>query len=472
MIRMTRLSTLSLLSTCGLALALAGCAGSNSLTPLTQTGGTAVPVVSKAPSGRFMGGQQPVAGVSVQLYAVGATGYGSAATALGSPVTSSGTGNFTLASTFCPSVGNTNPYIYIVGTGGTPVNGSPNANIALMAALGQCQTIQTGLGNSTLNISINELTTVAAVWALSPFMGTSCAAAVSYGCIGSSSTNAAGIANAFSTAANLVNPATGGIVVPNSASTNLTAKQTITELGDIVADCINSAGGSASDASSTYSSGTECGKFFFLTTNGGLVPADTITGAMSLAQLPATTNPSSSLGLLHALALNSSAYSGVLGSAPTDYTLAVNYTGGGLNSPSALALDASGNVWVANNGGNSVTMLSNTGTAAGGSPFSGGGTISAPSAIAVDPAGDVWVANTGNGGSITELTSGGASSNNYTGNGVGGPLGLAVDGSGNVWVANSNNSLSGFTNVGGTLTGSPFSGGGLSAPLSVAISSK
>jgi hypothetical protein len=467
MIRITRLSIVGSLSACGLAIALAGCASSTSLEPVTQTGPGAVQVVPKAPSGRILGGQQPVAGVTIQLYAVGATGYGSAATALGSPVTTSGLGNFTLPSTFCPTIGNTNPYIYIVGTGGTPVNGSPNANIALMAALGPCATVQTGLSNSTLFISINELTTVGAVWALSPFMSTGCPATVAYGCIGSSSTNAAGIANAFATASNLVNPATGGIVVPNAASTNVIASETITELADIVADCINSAGGSASDASSNYSAGTECGKFFYLTTNGGLVPADTITAAMSLAQLPATTNPSRSLGLLHALALNSSAYNGILGSAPTDYTLAVNYTGGGLNRPVALALDASGNVWVANYGANTVTLLSNLGTPAAGSPFAGGG----GTAIAVDPSGNAWILNEN---TLTEVTAGGTSVNNFMGNGLGNPKSLAIDGSGNIWVPNytggTNGTLSGFTNAGQPLPGSPFSGGGINLPVSVAIS--
>jgi len=262
-------------------------------------------------------------------------------------------------------------------------------------------------------------------------------------------------------------------VVPNAATTNVIASETITELADIVADCINSAGGSASDASSNYSAGTECGKFFYLTTNGSLVPADTITAAMSLAQLPATTNPSSSLGLLHALALNSSAYNGILGSAPTDYTLAVNYTGGGIYHPSALALDASGNVWVANYGGSSgVTILSNTGTPAAGSPFTGGGTIVNPTAIAIDPSGNAWLINGGY--FLTELTAGGASVNNYTGNGLVNSYGLAIDGSGNIWVPNytggTNGLLSGFTNAGQPLAGSPFSGGGINEPVSVAIS--
>ncbi len=66
----------------------------------------AVPVTIPAGAeGIFMGGQQPVGGVSLQIYAATTSGYGAAATALltaGSTKTTA-SGNFNLPSFTCPS---------------------------------------------------------------------------------------------------------------------------------------------------------------------------------------------------------------------------------------------------------------------------------------------------------------------------------------------------------------------------------
>ena len=76
-------------------------------------------------------------------------------------------------------------------------------------------------------------------------------------------------------------------------------------------------------------------------------------------------------------------------------------SGGGLSTPSALAIDGAGSVWVAN-GNASVSQFTNLGTAI--SPTGGytGGGLSAPTGVAVDQAGNVWVSNGGN-NSITEI---------------------------------------------------------------------
>jgi len=462
MSKIIKLSTVSLIATCGVAVTLSGCATSASLDPITQTTSTG----SNGPSGRFTGGQQAVAGVSMQLYAVGTTGYGSAANPLLTPgaVKTTASGNFTLPTFTCPTP---TSLVYLVGTGGTPIGGSANSNLALMAVLGQCQN-----ASSFSFISVNELTTVAATWALSPFM-TAGSGNAGYANIGSSSTNALGIANAFATATNLVNTVTGQIVVPNytasnSASLNYVTGQKLNEIADILANCVNSAG-SDGVQSNGLNTGNACDKLFFITTpTVGSAPTDTITAAMNLAQLPATTSPSTFPTYLDDLK-RTDVYVPYLTSAPNDFTIGVNYTGGGLSQPTAIALDQTGNVWVTNGSGNSVTQLSNTGTAATGSPFTAG-LISSPVAIAVDLSGNAWVANSG--ASITELNPTGSSGINYTGNGLSTPSSIAVDGLGNVWVANKGAGLSAFTSTGSTLPGSPFSGGGESAPVSIAISPK
>ncbi len=165
--------------TAGLLLAgglyLSGCAATR--TP-TSAHGLSI-------AGSVYGGQQAVTGSTIQLYAVGTTGDGSAATALlttavttsdGSGLTNSNAnsgnnmnqlpaGSFTITNDFtCPQPG---AEVYLTSTGGNPglTAGTNNAALALMAALGPCS----GLSSSTF-ISINEVTTVGSIAALANYM--------------------------------------------------------------------------------------------------------------------------------------------------------------------------------------------------------------------------------------------------------------------------------------------------------------
>jgi hypothetical protein len=80
-------------------------------------------------------------------------------------------------------------------------------------------------------------------------------------------------------------------------------------------------------------------------------------------------------------------------------------TGGGLNAPSGIAMDGAGTAWVSNLGYPSISAFSTSGTAL--SPSKGfigttgatGGTtgpLKTPTAIAVDGSGNVWVADSSN----------------------------------------------------------------------------
>ena len=107
-------------------------------------------------NGRVYGGNQPVTGSTIQLYAAGTGGTGTAATPLiGAVVTTSdGTGlansnanagnaNNTLTAGFftisgdytCPTV---DTQVYLTATGGNPGLGVNNPNISVMVALGSC----------------------------------------------------------------------------------------------------------------------------------------------------------------------------------------------------------------------------------------------------------------------------------------------------------------------------------------------
>jgi hypothetical protein len=139
-----------------------------------------------------------VSGATVQLYAAGTTGDGSAATAMLSPsVTTDANGEFTLTGLYtCPSAGT---LVYLVATGGNPgLNGTANNSaLALMAALGPCGNL-----TSSTFIVVNELTTVAAVYSLAPFMTS--ATSVGWG-----ANDQTALSSAFMLATQLVNTATG-----------------------------------------------------------------------------------------------------------------------------------------------------------------------------------------------------------------------------------------------------------------------
>jgi streptogramin lyase len=143
----------------------------------------------------------------------------------------------------------------------------------------------------------------------------------------------------------------------------------------------------------------------------------------------------------------------------------VNGTGSAarFSSPSGVAVDALGNVYVADKGNNAIRKITAIGvvtTLAGAGPFAKGfvnGTGSAarfdyPSGVAVDASGNVFVADTDNNvirkitvtGEVSSIA-GNINGSSGSANGVGNaasfnrPNGIAIDNSGNVYVADSNN---------------------------------
>ena len=107
------------------AVVLGGCgAGTVSGTGNLPGGSSAA-----ATLGHVMGGEQPVRGASVQLFAVGTTGEGSAATPLlRSSVSTDANGGFSLTGLYtCPSAATP---VYLTATGGDP--GIGRANPALL----------------------------------------------------------------------------------------------------------------------------------------------------------------------------------------------------------------------------------------------------------------------------------------------------------------------------------------------------
>lgn len=72
-------------------------------------------------------------------------------------------------------------------------------------------------------------------------------------------------------------------------------------------------------------------------------------------------------------------------------------SGGGLDAPSAIAIDGASQVWVTNAGNNTFSLFLDNGSAAA-SPSGGftDGALSDPSGVAIDLGGSIWIANKGN----------------------------------------------------------------------------
>jgi polygalacturonase len=263
------------------ALALSGC-GTAPVSPVTPA------LKTLTITGAVHGGQQPVTGSLLQLYAVGTTGDGSAATPLilttlttsdGSGSATDGNANvgnslntlpagfFTITNQYvCPPQG---AEVYLVATGGNPglVAGTNNSALAMMAALGPCSNL-----TPTTNIFIDELTTVGSVAALYPYM-------TSYAATGSGTGDATALANAFSTVNEYANTSSGTVPGPTLPPSTYASSTEIDTLADVIAQCINSAGNTGSTSG--------CGALFgYATPNGGTAPTDTIGAVLNILQNP------------------------------------------------------------------------------------------------------------------------------------------------------------------------------------------
>jgi len=338
----------------------------NTLTAtLTGTGVTA----ALGLQGTVITGTQPISNATIQLYKVGSAGNGSVATALltGSPITTNSAGNFYLASgsplTLDFTCANSTDQVYAVANGGNPgltPASTNNAAIVLMTALGNC-----GALSATSTITINEVTTAAAVWALNPFM-------MSATNVGSSSTNAAGIANAMLDAQLLANSSTG---VAATVGSNLTVESgKLDGLADVLASCVESPGSTAACTS----------LFTAATPNGGTAPATTLAAALDIVK-----NPGENPGGVYALIPTSPAYATTLTQAPNDWTIALSITG--ITNPTALDIDRSGNVWVA--GYNGILAEFSPQGAVLSPPNLGVGDLEESYGLTIDTTGNIWVSN-------------------------------------------------------------------------------
>ncbi|MGA3092178.1 MAG: hypothetical protein ABSD75_26515 [Terriglobales bacterium] len=116
-----------------------------------------------------------------------------------------------------------------------------------------------------------------------------------------------------------------------------------------------------------------------------------------------------------------------------------------LNFPMGLAVDAKGNLWVANSGDNNILVFSPGYALQKADTITQG--VSSPTGVAFDPQGNLWVTNF-TASSVTEYTSRVQNTSNTITFGIQNPEAIAIDGLGDIWVEN------GYLNV--TVYGSSF----------------
>jgi len=422
-------------------------------------------------SGVVHGGQQAVSGGTIQLYTAGTSGNGSAATAMitGTTVTTGPDGSFNITGDY--SCAHSTDQVYLTATGGNPglTSGTNNDALVLLAAIGNCGLLSSG---TIQFLSINEVTTVAAVYALAPFISSS--ATNAYANIGATSTNSAGLANAFLDAQLLANIGTGAAATLGSGLTIQSGK--LYALADAIAPCVNSASSSSTNCAALVSAATP--------SSGSAPTANTLAAALSIVQNPGDPNI---VGPVFNLINTQAPFTTTLSSAPSDWTMTLTISNGGLSTPTALSVDHSGNVWVASYNG-FLSAYNPQGAPFNSSPF-GSGTIAECFGLAIDASGNIWVSNyetplhSGPKGSVTEflgaasgtpgsiVTDTATSSPYFYDSSINFPTAVAADTNGDIAVANYAGATATIYNPTTTVYTDNLGSGYLSEPAAIAFDS-
>jgi sugar lactone lactonase YvrE len=408
-------------------------------------------------SGQVVSGVSPVSDSNVTLWQAGTSGYGSGASKLG--VTSSASdGSFSIGFS-CPSA---NAQIYLTAQGGN-AGGGTNSSLKMMAALGPCGSISAG---TNIPVVINEVTTAGSVYALAQFLRTSTS-----GTVGTSSTNITGLANAFATVANLVDVSTGTALSTTPSGAGTAPQQILNSIANALGACAQTDGTASAQCTELFACALPGAGFSAGTCSGGTgTVSDTLAAMLSIALNPAGVSVAGVYDVSTQVAL----FSPVLGSAPNDWSIALNFapSGANFNSLANMAIDSTGRVWVANAGGNSVTALNNNGSLLGNFAPSGAN-FNEPDGVAIDSGGRVWVTNQ-RGNSVTALNNDGSLLGNFAPSGANfnSLANMAIDSTGHVWVANSRgNSVTALNNDGSLLGNFTPSDADFNFPFGVAIDS-
>lgn len=452
------------------SLALSGC--SSTQTGLMTTQNVQPPVAGAALQGKVHGGQNPIVGASVYLYAANTTGNAgpgiSGTTSNASIslltsgtqdtnghyyVTTDSTGSFSVTGDYtCPSA---NSQIYLYAVGGNSGAGV-NSAATLLAGLGACSAVVA----APPYVVVNEVSTIATAYAIAGFASNSTHVSSS-----GSTLALQGIANAFLAIPNLENLNTGAALATTPSGIGTAPQKTLDTLANALAACINSTGSASSPCTT-------------LLDDEGAAP-ETASAAIRLAQ-----TPGNSISSIYGLQVAGAPFQPSLTAIPNDFTLSVSYATSSLYRPNWIAVDKSGNIWISNgatssalNNG-SLMELSPSGqllSPAGG--YNSG--LNDPYRVAIDDSGNIWVLNDNSGAfNLVEFSTAGSSLKNFNSSVLQNqPEDFAFDALGNIWVPNFEGAGSGGNQGSvmeldastGAATLSGITGGGIDGPIGLSI---
>jgi hypothetical protein len=367
---------------------LSGCSDSFNV-PDTVTNTQGAPIV-----GSVFGGHSPLVGAHVYLLQVGNGAIGTQATSLlgtmsgetiPAPytggtntgggdahvpttwhyITTDSNGTFNLTGDYL-CTGTTPVYIY--ATGGNPGgNTAPNPAAVNLAVLGNCPSSES-FATSIRYVYVNEVSTVAAAYALQGFTSAANNDATHIGYSGANSTTEAitGIRNAAGNAAQLYD--IQGSVTGHAANYNTYAtlpnngkgvvpQAMVDTLANILAACVDS--GNSVTAPNSICSGTT-GLLTLATADGtttGTQPTDTATAAINIARHPSGGCNSGGCNTnfvanIYDVPQAAGPFSPALSNQPPDFTVAINFP----SSPTypqftgafSVATDSTGDFWFTN----------------------------------------------------------------------------------------------------------------------------
>ena len=463
--------------------------------------------------GSAFGGRSPITSAHIFVFAASTNGYGITTTGTngaGSPsllvnnanttqdlvstdlgygdyyVTTDANGAFSITGDYTCTSGT---QVYLYSSGGIAIpGGAQNPQASLMALLGQCPASGT-LAGSIGYIYMNEVSTVAAAYAIAGFgydpvhIGS-----------GNTALGKAGLATAFTNAAQLYNlfaPPNPSIIsssgarstTPGSGTNGGTGTVPQTELNTLanfLVACINS-------ANTATASTAQCNLLRAYATSNGVAgtvvtapavtgystnaPHDTATAIMNIAH-----HPMANISNLCALQGSgpAAAYTPALACTspyPNDFTVGLTFTGNSLTASTGpvhqLAVDGSGNIWVASPTATKLGKFSPLGVPS----VTGGYTVASmnrASSIAIDAASAyIWIANNSSTSTtVSRFTVATTASTSFPAGT--GPFDVAIDGTGNIWIVNSGGTnITKLSSTGSTLATTTATN--LDGPTSLAI---
>jgi len=237
-------------------------------------------------AGKVHGGQNPISGAHVYLYAVNNTGYagpgitgtpsnqavsllttGDGTDSLGTYVMTDSGGNFTLTSFTCPTA---TPNVYILAAGGDSGSGN-NSAITLVAGVGEPCTTS---GFSSLYVIVNEVSTVAAA-----FAGAGFATDVTHVSTSNTTLAVRDVGDAYAAILNLESVSTGAANSVSIGGNGVVPQAEVNTLANILAACVNSTGSTSSACNTLFNNALSAG-------TTGKAPTETATAMLNIAHNP------------------------------------------------------------------------------------------------------------------------------------------------------------------------------------------